>query len=493
MSRATLNLSSIPIIVLDNILSYLGQSELYDTSLVCKLLYELSKKHLYRNLDNYDEYCSLVTNNLAFNPSLAFYIRTFTSYDPVLLTFLCTLAPLNLHRLIIKWDPEDDMYDFHVLIDLLGTESRVEHMIFTLHTPLEKCLMKHLHCFNGLTRVDLIIPDLDWDAHIFSTQFYSLQDIIDSLNCPTLESLSVENVECGWETLQQLEIGDGLPNFRGLCLRRVEVDYEMGTPCKIMWDILVGFLSRSIYFKIQGSDNYTSFYSLVLTYASQCSLDPAPLIQWLAKSDHFFGVQTKYNRFDLSLQKLSEAELIQILEIIRQVDFDRSDMVFSLCDLPQSLSSSTVSLFYENIVELFIVLADGINLDPDVIQQCIITLPKLEDFFISLLYTDKFIPASTCTTASYYFRPDRKMREEPPSIELEISRGERPVWRIYEFDSKTDCYDIKLRRPGTARGVMALEEEVNRWFQWSKSLRVVGLCFDYRNGSDVGSEGWSSS
>jgi hypothetical protein len=89
------------------------------------------------------------------------------------------------------------------------------------------------------------------------------------------------------------------------------------------------------------------------------------------------------------------------------------------------------------------------------------------------------------TTSHYYFRPDPKMRKRPPFIDLEIVRGKRPTWKVYEFDSKMLRRIAKNRRPGTARGVMALEEEVSQWFQWNKSLRVVYLHFYLKDRNDV--------
>jgi hypothetical protein len=121
------------------------------------------------------------------------------------------------------------MYDYHIFIN---TVDRVEYMIFRLHTYQKKYLMVHLHCFNGLACVEFIIPPFDWDAIIFSVPYYTLQEIFDSLNSLTIECVYISNVGCEWDILQSLKIGDRLPNFQGLCLGKVEVDYELGTPLR---------------------------------------------------------------------------------------------------------------------------------------------------------------------------------------------------------------------------------------------------------------------
>jgi hypothetical protein len=67
-----------------------------------------------------------------------------------------------------------------------------------------------------------------------------------------------------------------------------------------------------------------------MSYATQCGLDPAPLIRWLAESDHFFGVQIESDKFYLELEKLTNDELIQTLKIIQQVDFNLTGMELCL-------------------------------------------------------------------------------------------------------------------------------------------------------------------
>jgi hypothetical protein len=122
-------------------------------------------------------------------------------------------------------------------------------------------------------------------------------------------------------------------------------------------------------------------------------------------------------------------------------------------------------------------LGDGIRLNPSVIQHSIITLPKLEIHRINLLYTDKFTPANSCTKAIFYFRPNRKMREDSPHIELEIARGKRPAWKIFELDFNTYTEILRLRKPGTARWVMALG--ITDYFCYLIVKRMPVSCFMY--------------
>ena len=478
------NLSILPIIVIDNILSYFDRIDLYNIALVCRSFYQPTKKYLYRYLCNYETHRELVATTLRREPSLAFYIRTFTSYDPSLLEFLWSQTPLALYRLTLKCDHRNKGYNYPLYVASIHPQCRIECLNFELHSDNEKYLLLNAYKFKGLKRLELIIPEFDWNAIIFSTPYYSLQDIFDALYCPSLESVYITNVDAAWDTLQTLEIGDKLPAFQGLCLRQVKIDEEIGSPCEIMWNILSKFMNRSIYFKIEYSQGYTSFYDLATSYASACQLDPTPLIHWLSQCDHFFGVQNGFNRFSISLQQLSLMNLTKTLEIIKSVDFGSTAMELSLCDFSFPIPFSIIPLLHQNIGELHINVIDGVNVDPDFIPQCIVTLPNLQDIYIYLLYTEELTPASTCTAASYSFRLDPAIRNYGPPIELDIFRGQRPIWKIYDCIGRSRKNTIRYHRPGTARGVGALEREVEQWFHLNRSLKSVGLSFDLNWGND---------
>src|SRR5204863_2158674 len=104
------SLSILPIIVIDNILSYLEKIDLYNITLICKSFYPPTKKYLYRDLYDYETHRELVGTTLRREPSLTFYIHRFTSYDPSLLEFLWSQTPLTLHRLTLKWDHKKKEY-----------------------------------------------------------------------------------------------------------------------------------------------------------------------------------------------------------------------------------------------------------------------------------------------------------------------------------------------------------------------------------------------
>ena len=194
--------TTLPIIVIDNILSYLEKIDLYNIALVCKSFYQPTKKYLYRDLYNYENHRELVATTLRREPSLAFYIRTFTSYDPSLLEFLWSQTPLTLHRLTLKWDHKNNEYYYPSYLASIHPQCRIECLNFSLHSDNEKYLLLNAYKFKGLKRLELIIPEFDWDAIIFSTPYYSLQDIFDALYCPSLESVYITNVDAAWDMLQ---------------------------------------------------------------------------------------------------------------------------------------------------------------------------------------------------------------------------------------------------------------------------------------------------
>ena len=160
-------------------------------------------------------------------------------------------------------------------------------------------------------------------------------------------------------------------------------------------------------------------------------------------------------------------------------------MELFICDSPFPIPFSIIPLLHQNIKELHINVIDGIHIDPNFIPQCIITLPNLQDIYIYLLYTEELTPASTCTAANYYFRLDPAIRNNGPPIELEIFRGQKPIWKIYDYTARLRKNTIRYHRPGTARGVGALEEEVELWFHLSRSLKWIGLSFDLNREDDL--------
>ena len=151
-------------------------------------------------------------------------------------------------------------------------------------------------------------------------------------------------MDAAWDRLQTPQIGETLPAFQGLYLRQVEVDEQMGSPSEIMWDTLSKFMNGSIYFKIEDSRGYISFYRLVTSYAlcmrMRTRYHPAHSMTYpmrpLFRRPKWIQQILIYVSPQLSLTKL-----IMTLEIIKSIDFGSTAM--ELCDFPLPFPFSTVS------------------------------------------------------------------------------------------------------------------------------------------------------
>jgi len=170
--------------------------------------------------------------------------------------------------------------------------------------------------------------------------------------------------------------------------------------------------------------------------------------------------------------------LAKTLEILKSVDLGSTAMELSLCDFSFPLPFSLIPLLHHNIGVLHINVIHRVNVAPHFIPQGLVTLPNVQAIYHYLLYTEELTPASTCTAASYSFRLDPAIRNYGPPIELDIFRGQRPIWKIYDCTGRSRKNTIRYHRPGTARGVGALEREVEQWFHLNRSLKSVGLSFD---------------
>ena len=125
--------SLLPLIVIDNIISYLEKIDLWNIALVHSSFYHPTKKYLYRNLCHYGNHRELVSTTLRREPFLAYYICIFTSYEPSLREFLWSQTPLTPHRLTLEWDPDTEVY-YQSFLESIHPQCRIEYLNFSLHS-----------------------------------------------------------------------------------------------------------------------------------------------------------------------------------------------------------------------------------------------------------------------------------------------------------------------------------------------------------------------
>jgi hypothetical protein len=466
------SLSTLPLVVQDNILEYLDRRSLAFVSLTCRWLHRVAEKYLYRELEPlYQNY--QVESNLRRNPALIAYIRSFESHDPSFLKWMWTQSPPSLAKLELRWAGNLETNAYSEFFDSIPPQSRVEALESGLNTPCATRMLTSLHAFDGLAFLKLRNDTMP---------SYNLQTILQVLHAPSLEILELENVT-DWRIQWQKSFEDTIPNLRGLRLdiKGYEDDVMFGDeddqwaeanmpPTDIKWDTVLTLYQRSIFFEISYPKYISNpFLNHAPSYASAHQLDPVPLIQWQVKCSQFFlakdGTDDLYVHVGVRLVDLST-----ILSAIKSMDFGVRTIHLAL-DLPEDTTPSIAHLLHKSVRRLSITPPYGL-LDPSVVPACIHSLPNLEYLSVHIDVTNEFQPLRRCTTATCSFRAVPG-GQKISGLQLHFSRGMDSEWDIGVFDQPCGWYVDKYD-PGD---VVDFEMETREWFQLSTSMKSLSIWF----------------
>ena len=477
MPSGLYSLSTLPLVVQDNILEYLDRRSLAFVSLTCRWLHRVAEKYLYRELEPlYHKQHHQVESNLRRNPALIAYIRSFESHDPSFLKWMWTQSPPSLAKLELRWGGNLETNAYSEFFDSIPPQSRVEALESGLRSAFATRMLSSLHAFDGLAFLKLRNETMPG--------YLNLQTILQVLHAPSLEILEVENV-IDWRIQWQKSFEDTIPNLRGLSLyiEGYEDDVMFGDeddiwaganmpPTDIKWDTVLTLYQRSIFFEISYRKcdlnpllNYAPFY------ASAHQLDPVPLIQWQVKCSQFF--LAKDGRDDLYLHVgVRLVDLSTILSAIKSMDFGVWTIHLAL-DLPEDTTPSIAHLLHKNVFQLSITPPWMCVLDPSVVPACIRSLPNLEYLDVHIEVTNKFQPLRRCTTATCSFRAVPG-GQKISGVQLHFSRGKDLEWDIVIFDEPCGWY-VDKHDPGD---VVDFEMETREWFQLSTSMKSLNFWFD---------------
>jgi len=406
MPSGLYSLSTIPLVVQDNILEYLDRRSLAFVSLTCRWLHRVAEKYLYRELEPlYQEQRYQVERNLRRNPALIAYIRSFESDNPSFLKWMWTQSPPSLAKLELRWAGNLETNAYSEFFDSIPPQSRVEALESGLQSSFATRMLLSLHAFDGLAFLKLRNETMPG---------YNLQTIL-LLRAPSLEILELENVT-DWRIQWRKSFEHTIPNLRGLRLniKGYEDDVMFGDeddlfgqattpPTDIKWDTVLTLYQRSIFFEISYPKHITNpFLNYAPSYASAHHLDPVPLIQWQVKCSQFF--LAKDGRDDLYVHVgVRLVDLSTILSAIKSMDFGVWRIHLEL-DLPEDTTPSITYLLHKNISNLTITPPYNRVLDPSVVPACIRSLPNLEYLSVHIDVTHDFRPLRRCTTGTCSFR-----------------------------------------------------------------------------------------
>jgi hypothetical protein len=457
------SLSSLPWVVQDNILSRLNQRWLLSLSLTSTFFYHTAKKHIYRDLTDYETYRALVQSNLRRDPTLIPYIQSFTSYDDAFLMWMWPHRSRSLTDLELQFDNITDHDPYTEFFDSISRGTRLERLTFGLTSePGLYFLRNKLPLIDGLTSLRLEFPRNQ-------AVKYTLQNILVSLHAPSLEYLEVGGV-LDWRIKWRDSFDVALPNLRGLQLWKLELNElslcvdersgrRMRRPGEDSWDGVMALHRRSIYFNITYNcstqlDDGDAFTVNAPYYASLQKLNPVPLIRWLFESKKYFATLRNRTFFALIGGCIPTLDRITILNVLKSLDFNEAGRDVGLhLILPSNTLPSIANCLPSAITSLYI---NPNNLNPSVVPECIRSLPNLSSVWLyTLIRTGEgegdLQCSSGCTAAKYVLPSTFVARNLSPSIFVTFLRDDCPDWDI-DVDNEATGENSLYKDPGGGVG-----------------------------------------
>lgn len=461
------SLSSLPLVVQDEVLENLDRASLASVSLTCRSLHREAQKYLYRDLGYFRDHHGLIERNIRCQPSLIPYIRSFYSFNPSFLEWMWVSASPSLESLHLRWDESIEPNVYEEFLESILPRGRVKRLEFGPKPAFKASMLSSLKLLTGLTVLKL------------TKTGYPLQTILESLQAPSLEILEVRRI-VDWRLEWRKSFEDAIPNLCGLRLgldwsEAEEFEAEKDRPPNdVKWETVMMLYQRSIYFDIYNSWNLDKpFLGYAPSYARAHGLNPVALVQWQIKSLELIYAKDGLAYFSVFIAKIPFDELSTILRSVKSMDIWRSGMQLSL-DLPLETTASIADILPDNIFKLSIKPPPGGFLDPSVVPACIRSLPNLECLAVYLNASGsdlKILNGCTAATCSFQSLP---IGLEIVSTIMKVSRKGAPVWEISLYDRRigrgTDTHD-----PGNQ--VSDFEREITGWLGLSTSIKLVSIYF----------------
>jgi hypothetical protein len=326
----------------------------------------------------------------------------------------------------------------------------VEELNFKLIYHRAGYILKRLDTFNGLEKITIRMVNSSPGL-----SEYTLQSIIETIQCPSLRHLRIED---GNEMTASL--GPYLPNLIALELKPGPLnDVSMFRGTQVCWNTLSSMMNRHVFYrvarggcKICGPDLSISFYDVILEYATLNNLNAVSVIKWLARSEAYFST------------------------------------VNDIAGIIQSTNMTT---------EMSLRLHLGISAIRDTlflgISHLILTVPKPAILPMEAIYT-MLHAHSTLRKLTFRLRGYRNISDQygdtPFSnfqicldrqflrIDLLMRRGGESSWSIYGVAGKYAALPRSFTMMGEEKFRKALAS-VAVWFEWCPTLETAEIIFLY--------------
>ena len=427
-----MTLATLPNDVLHEILLHLtfDKPSLLAVSYTSKRLNYAANYFLYRNL-----YCLSESRDktlyscLRMNPSNIQFIGSYSPRNPRHLGWLWS-NPISLRELYIRprMDSPPPRNPYLKCLAMRHDEFSVEEVVIILNTNYEKCLLSRMDSLKGLKRLRLTV-----EHNSPALKEYTLPLILETLNCPQLERLTVAG---GLDSVPSLD--DRFPSLVSLELEPERVDGAMSSPTEVLWKTLSALMEKSLFFRIRPRSlswsTHWRFYKDVLEYAEIHHLDATPLIQWLTLSAcHFAPFDKKIGDdpdiFEVQLWHLTAFhQLRKTLQTIRTTtSLHDKPMALDIVLNQECTDLARVMPSYTRRLKIWI--REPAVIPPYAITDCIRAVPQLRriEFFIYVAIDERgrIVPVGRFTHATFTFP-----RGTIDSWKvLYMYRGKGPSWK----------------------------------------------------------------
>src|SRR5271170_1651974 len=371
--------------------------DLLSLSSTSEVLQSAANRYLYQDLNprNGREY--FLQQCLKRNPINTHYIRGYTCYEPKYLCWIWS-NPLKLNRLELNWGHFCYPSPYGSCLRSRHPQLWIEELVLKLRTGHEQFLLRRLDTFDGLKTLKIYV---DPDAQ-------TLQDLINTINCPQLENLAIDGIY-----QYTAELDDKFPNLVsfdiGLSSMPDSENYAELDATKDCWETLSAMMDKSIFYRVRrvykDGDRYWrrvqnstinfidkgwKFYTIILAYAKQQSLDPSRLIRWIALSVIYFNNNLSAQDYILHQFKFNSSVEQRV---------ERTSNLIQLF-VPSLLNPTKLNIHFNNLFSTYIQpqgnhqLAIGIDLlycnddmycpGSDRVAHCIRLLPNVRDIVVTL-------------------------------------------------------------------------------------------------------------
>ena len=386
------------------------------------------------------------------NPSNAQYIRVYANYYSRYLPWVLSHLRI-LKRLRLMWTTEyDHRNPFYRCLASKLPNSWTQELIFKYNNHYDDYLLQRLAMFEGLTKLAMEITPSR------GTQPRTLQEIIDKIQCPQLECLTISGVH-----EYAAELRKAFPKLKSFDVKPLRLHGEICEVTELCWKTVSRMMDQSIFYRVQTPALNPDAYSLFLPifrYAQRLSLDPGPMLHWLVESMRFFN------------------STLHMEDVIEMDFIDDGDQLSLIREISHLIGYFTIALCHPT--SLFIEIAEWkgmeviMNHDGRLIafvsnELCFLfiayTLPVLRNLRLLQIQIDLGEEESFCVdraNALVTFKPDNNVG----------SGSINAIWEDMEMTWKMERHHLKDNWNGRAG---AFSEEVEKWFDISPTLVSVKI------------------